>query len=393
VLRDPEVEQQATDSSGDLDLKRAFQLEVLNAVGEKARRLQQLRARGLTVDAFAEDHIQLVLSAGGQYGAYGAGFLRAWLDGGRQPTCGHFDFVTGVSTGSMMATHVFVATAEQPGQQCANNADARAIDELYQRLSDKQVFRERSKLEAVFSDSLYDTTPLHRLVDELLTESMLDRVGAERDKGRRLFAGAVNADSGQFEFFDLTYIAKRSQGHQRKACYASAILASSAIPIGFNPVFMNGAMYIDGGARTHTFFMDESGNAMKLVSRANELEAARKKRLYGIINGDLCVRRETVGRGLLPIAVRTANIGTDQLLVDSAFYVSRRGKEEHFDVRWTTAASSGCGAPGGFFDPAFERCLSRAGRTEAGKPDAWLLFDDIERLTRRGAGQPSLCRE
>src|SRR5262249_3308940 len=46
----------------------------------------------------------LILSTGGEEGAYGAGFLNGWAATGTRP---QFSVITGVSTGALMATYVF----------------------------------------------------------------------------------------------------------------------------------------------------------------------------------------------------------------------------------------------------------------------------------------------
>ena len=53
----------------------------------------------------------LLLSGGGQHGAYGIGFLRGWLSrtGDSMP---RFDLVTGVSTGSLQAPYALIGIAE-----------------------------------------------------------------------------------------------------------------------------------------------------------------------------------------------------------------------------------------------------------------------------------------
>ena len=51
----------------------------------------------------------LTLSGGGTRGAYGAGLLYGWSDKGDIP---EFDVVTGVSTGAVMATFVFLGGDE-----------------------------------------------------------------------------------------------------------------------------------------------------------------------------------------------------------------------------------------------------------------------------------------
>ena len=51
----------------------------------------------------------LVLSGGGQNGAYGAGLLKGWSDCSVRPRP-VFDVVTGISTGALISTFVFLLT-------------------------------------------------------------------------------------------------------------------------------------------------------------------------------------------------------------------------------------------------------------------------------------------
>src|SRR4051794_27641172 len=51
----------------------------------------------------------LLLSGGGQDGAYGAGFLRGWQER-TQPGMPHFDLVTGVSSSALLAPFALIGT-------------------------------------------------------------------------------------------------------------------------------------------------------------------------------------------------------------------------------------------------------------------------------------------
>lgn len=53
----------------------------------------------------------LLLSGGGQMGAYGAGFLRGWHSRSSEPMP-RFDLVTGVSTGALQAPFALLGTTE-----------------------------------------------------------------------------------------------------------------------------------------------------------------------------------------------------------------------------------------------------------------------------------------
>src|SRR5690349_5921917 len=53
----------------------------------------------------------LLLSGGGQHGAYGIGFLRGWL-ARSSDSMPRFDLVTGVSTGSLQAPYALIGTTD-----------------------------------------------------------------------------------------------------------------------------------------------------------------------------------------------------------------------------------------------------------------------------------------
>jgi hypothetical protein len=70
----------------------------------------------------------LELSGGGQYGAFGAGFLNGWSETGTRP---QFDLVTGISTGALLATHAFLGTPE----------DDRVLAEIYTGIDRSDIYR------------------------------------------------------------------------------------------------------------------------------------------------------------------------------------------------------------------------------------------------------------
>src|SRR5512136_2090334 len=85
----------------------------------------------------------LSLSAGGEFGAYGAGFLVGWDSAGSQAVPGprrDIQVVTGVSTGAILATHVFLGLDKE-------------IETAYRSLSGKQIYRSRELFEYLRANS------------------------------------------------------------------------------------------------------------------------------------------------------------------------------------------------------------------------------------------------
>lgn len=315
-----------------------------------------------------EAYSVLVLSAGGQTGAYGAGFLKGWGDrSDLQPDRSQIDMITGVSTGAVMATFAYLGSSSSPRTRAQFDA---LLEAQYTQLRDEDVFRKRGVLEMLWSNSVYDTQPLWSRVEELVSDALLDAVVAEADATRRLmFVGAVNADSGEFEVFDLVALA-RDRSPQRRACYTAAILASAAIPGAFEPVFINGRMYIDGGARRNVFFVQEIGAALPDVP----------KHLFGIMHADLSPSTQTTRNHLVGVVSRTASLAMDELVLDAAYRVDAEALRLGFATHWTSASHVSCPSGGGMFDPQKGRCLWATGLARArDAAQPWKAFSEIDR--------------
>jgi len=315
-----------------------------------------------------EAYSVLVLSAGGQTGAYGAGFLKGWGDrSDLQPDRSQIDMVTGVSTGAMMATFAYLGSSSNPRTRAESDA---ALEAQYTQLRDEDVFRKRGLLEMLWSNSVYDTQPLWTRIGDLVSDALLDAVVAEADETRRLmFVGAVNADSGAFEVFDLVALA-RDRSPQRRACYTAAILASAAIPGAFEPVFINGRMYIDGGARRNVFFVQEVGNALPTAA----------KHLFGIMHADLSPSTQTTRNHLVGVVSRTASLAMDELVLDAAYRVDADASRLGFTTHWTSASHVSCPSGDGMFDPQKGRCLWATGLARArDAAQPWKAFSEIDR--------------
>src|SRR6476659_6227082 len=88
----------------------------------------------------------LAISGGGDNGAFSAGFLNGWTKAGTRP---QFKFVTGVSTGALIAPFAFLGSAY----------DAQLKD-LYTNISLKDIAKKRSFMAIVSNDAMADNKPL-----------------------------------------------------------------------------------------------------------------------------------------------------------------------------------------------------------------------------------------
>jgi hypothetical protein len=310
----------------------------------------------------------LALSGGGQWGAFGAGFLKGWTLSGQRPDA--FRVVTGTSTGSLLATFAFLGSA-------FDEAVGRAYLDIH---GDSDVFSKRFLLTALFSDALATTEPLRRRLEAQITDDVLTRVAAEGAKGRKLFVGAVDLETGAFKPFDLTAIAAR--GAAGRTAYVDALMASTAIPVAFPPVVIDGRTYVDGGIRRNIFLqlvVDEL-----TTRRRGELSrglVATEASVYCLINGTSAVGSSPIRRRTFEIGKRSVNILLDESTDGNLLRVYLLAQRAQLHFLMTQIPADACSAVGSNenqFDPALMRCLYEVGERIAQKDGVWTAEPPIE---------------
>lgn len=212
----------------------------------------------------------LALSGGGADGAFGAGLLVGWSEAGTRP---EFDIVTGVSTGALMSTLVFLGPAYDS-----------ALTALYTATQSHHIYSARG-IDGLLGDSLLDTSPLKTKIAGLVTAEMLDAVAAEHRKGRRLFVATTNLDSGTLVVWNMGAIAA-SNDAGRLELYREILRASAAVPGFFKPVMIRPSepgnvvqMHVDGGVKA------------PVLLRSFMLGGQYpKKNVYILVNGPLKLR-------------------------------------------------------------------------------------------------------
>ncbi len=190
------------------------------------------------------NHTILALSAGGADGAFGAGVLAGWTASGTRPS---FDVVTGVSTGALLSVLTFL------GPQYDDLAK-----ELYTTQTNDHIFKSRG-LNGLFSDSLYDNTPLKDQIEKYITVDLLAKVAAEDQKGRRLYVATTNLDAGQLVIWDMGEIALGGRSNPVQH-FQKVLRASAAVPGFFQPVYIKPQRgvqlrqaHVDGGVKNRSY--------------------------------------------------------------------------------------------------------------------------------------------
>lgn len=251
----------------------------------------------------------LVLSTGGEEGAYGAGLLNGWSAAGKRP---EFSVVTGVSTGALMAPYVFVGK-KYDDQLRRSYTTVNAID----------IFEIGGK-----GESLLDTWPLKDLVAKQFTKELLDDIATEHSRGRRLFVLTTNLDAGRPVAWDIGAIAsKRDQ--QALDLVRSILMAAISIPGAFPPVLVQAQaggtrfheMHVDGGLGAQFYITPD---ALQVSTSSYKLPATD---LYIIVNMKLGNDFQVTERSTLGILGRTVSAAIKVVTrnaIDRAYVLSRR---------------------------------------------------------------------
>ena len=209
----------------------------------------------------------LALSGGGAYGAYGVGVLSGWTETGERP---EFDIVSGVSTGALISVFAFLG----------EEYDA-LLRELYTTTTNADIFIDRG-VAGFLGDSLFDYTPLKEQIERVVTQDVLDRIAAEHAKGRRLFVGTTNLDSGELVVWDMGEIASGDRADPLLH-FQKVLRASAAVPVFFEPVYIKPRR----GVQLRQAHADGGLKAPILVNDFMFRTKADTKRLYVIVNDSL----------------------------------------------------------------------------------------------------------
>ena len=193
------------------------------------------------------DYNIMAISGGGSHGAYGIGLIDGWYHRGDMPA---FDVVTGISTGSIISTFVFLG-----------NSHIDHISKLYTQIDTSDIYH-YNFFKIFGGSSITSTRPLKSMLEQNITPEILDEVAAEYRKGRRLYIGTLNIDTGHLVVWDMGAIAASGRPGSLDL-YRNIIYASCAMPGVFDPEYFEieyknekyYQLHVDGSMYAHVFMI------------------------------------------------------------------------------------------------------------------------------------------
>lgn len=301
----------------------------------------------------------LALSGGGGDGAFGSGFLVGWTASGKRPV---FDLVTGVSTGALIAPFAFLGSRYDP-----------QLRNLYTSINPRQIASRRGFFEILHGESIADSQPLRKLIEEHVNDEIIRAIGVEYQNGRNLLVGTTNLDAGASVIWNMGRLAS-SNHPAAPGLFRDILLASAAIPGVFPPVMIDvevegkkhQELHVDGAATAQVILYP---SALNLTPSADQNR--RTINLYIIRNARIAPDHEEVKRNILSIAGRAiASLINTQGIGDlSRLYLLARA--ENMDFNLTYIPSTFRHERSEEFDPTYMQALFKFGYQQAASGQQW----------------------
>jgi len=219
----------------------------------------------------------LVISGGGDWGAFGAGVLKGWGQVKGELARPQFDAVTGVSTGAMIAPFAFLG-------------DDDAIERIVRLYRNPKPDWTESRGWLFFwpsNPSFFALPGLEREMRESLDRPMLERIAAEAASGRVLAVNTTNIDLGDSRPWDIIAEARAEVAGGAPGRVQSILLASAGIPAVFPAREIGTFLYVDGAITGNILYggrIDEQDSLAVLWRKRNPSTPLPRLRYWVIFN-------------------------------------------------------------------------------------------------------------
>jgi NTE family protein len=186
----------------------------------------------------------LVLSGGGVKGAYQAGVVKHLAESGIV-----FDLICGSSVGAINAAFLAQYNKENLLQ------GTKDLINFWENMEQKSVYKRWfpfGMLHALWKQSLYNSTPLHKLINNHIDEN---KIFSSKVKLR---VGTVSVKNDEYKIYD-----------QNSALIKQAVMASASFPPYFSPVQIIDDYEYDAGLREYTPIksaIDEGATEIYIIS-------------------------------------------------------------------------------------------------------------------------------
>lgn len=315
----------------------------------------------------------LLLSGGGQNGAYGVGFVRGWRARTDAPMP-QFDLITAISTGALQAPFVLLGST----------AAVDTLTSLYRNSAERIApsidwwFWLR-KTGGLVNTKRYDAS-IARVVDSMFRDSLRTQFA----KDRQVVFGTTDLDIGTGRTWDLGTALDGSEGLVRTR---TLLKAASAIPGIFPQVVYEGHVHSDGGVVSNilSLLTLDDYKAMVAKVRTAGVTAPVTVRLWVIVNGWTTAQPVVMNpASRKQINGRWSNLSFfmhQPQVLEGLDYLARAASAEvpglTMQMKWTGIPSELALDPAAtsLFDKAWMQKLEDLGTTRARSTKPWDIID------------------
>lgn len=315
----------------------------------------------------------LILSGGGEWGAFGAGFLNGWgqVPKGNPLARPHFDAVTGISTGALIAPFAFLG----------DEASLAQIEAFYCGCHPSWM-SPPTWYETIFGDGHYwDSTGLEAVMRKGYSLDLVRRIAAQRQENRMLLVASTDLDLSRQAVWDMVEESKRAVERNEATRIHQILRASIAIPGMFRPVELDGSLHADGGLIEQFFVATDPQQCWAVLSGWKAKHPGMpmpKVRFWVLVNNQLRLERATTQPGWVSSVTRSilvmnripGLVGPLHDLWLYTQYLQKNGIDIEF--RWTAIPEDFPVLETGIrFDPLVTNPLARLGRQMGADPASW----------------------
>lgn len=214
--------------------------------------IERLARRALTRDDRTIDI--LMLSGGGQNGAFGTGFLRGWLSRSEAPMP-RFDLVTGISTGALQGPYALLGT--QAALDSITATYARAATEIAPTVDWLFLLRR--------TGGLVNTRRFDRALEKTVDGQFRDQLRTALVQDRQFVFATTDFDLGVGRTWSLGETLDSTAAALART--QQLLKAATAIPGIFPPVMIDGHLHADGGVIANVLTLLSFEDYQRLATR------------------------------------------------------------------------------------------------------------------------------
>jgi hypothetical protein len=313
----------------------------------------------------------LVISGGGDWGAFGAGVLKGWGRVKGEFARPQFDVVTGVSTGALIAPFAFVG----------DDASIERIVQLYRNPQPDTAVSRGFLFFLPNNPSFFVLPGLERELRTALDRPMLERIASEGARGRALLVNTTNIDFGQMKAWDLVEEARRAVAGGDEEGFRQILLASAGIPAVFPARDIGLHLYVDGAITGNILYggrVREEESIPALWNAAYPGRPLPRVRYWVIFNNQLRFPPETVRRRWPDLMSRATIMSTQTSTLNSIRHLFARAEIERlkrkvdYEVRLISVPEDWVASQPGTFVKEVMNDLTDLGEKMGADPASWL---------------------